>query len=76
MVLLELKLFPMWPYDFSKLRLAGFRGEQEVEGFGMMTVYTMMEYIDRVICKVTSGKIKYKINYCKVTDGDCDVPMV
>lgn len=42
----------------------------------MMTVYTKIEYIDRAISKATSGKIKYKIIYCKVISGNFGTCMV
>lgn len=42
----------------------------------MMIVYTKMEYIDSTMSKETSGKIKYKIIYCKVNSGKCGACMV
>lgn len=42
----------------------------------MMTVYTRVKYIDREKSKVTGGKNKYKIYYCKAIDGNYGACMV
>lgn len=41
-----------------------------------MTVYIKVKYIDIALSKVTGGKNKYKIYYCKVTSGNCSTYMV
>lgn len=42
----------------------------------MMTVYTRAKYVDRVQSKVTGGKNKYKIYYCKEIGGNYGACMV
>lgn len=41
-----------------------------------MTVYTKVKFMNRVICKVTSGKIKYNIYCRKVIGGNLEICMV